>query len=177
MTENNIVYIGSKPLMSYVMAVITAFNATGGGDVVLKARGRAISSAVDVAEITRNRYMKDIRTGRIEIGSEQLPSRDGGTRGVSTIAIILEKVSQTREPEAEIIKEEEEEKVEATPEKPLDVSEIKGVGRATEEKLTKAGFTTVKSVATSEAKELSEKTGISEKVTAKLIESAKELQK
>ena len=176
MTENNIVYIGSKPLMSYVMAVITAFNATGGGDVVLKARGRAISSAVDVAEITRNRYMKDIRTGRIEIGSEQLPSRDGGTRGVSTIAIILEKVSQTREPEAEIIKEEEE-KVEATPEKPLDVSEIKGVGRATEEKLTKAGFTTVKSVATTEAKELSEKTGISEKVTAKLIESAKELQK
>lgn len=176
MTENNIVYIGSKPLMSYVMAVITAFNATGGGDVVLKARGRAISSAVDVAEITRNRYMKDIRTGRIEIGSEQLPSRDGGTRGVSTIAIILEKVSQTREPEAEIIKEEEE-KVEATPEKPLDVSEIKGVGRATEEKLTKAGFTTVKSVATTEAKELSEKTGISEKVAAKLIESAKELQK
>lgn len=176
MTENNIVYIGSKPLMSYVMAVITAFNATGGGDVVLKARGRAISSAVDVAEITRNRYMKDIRTGRIEIGSEQLPSRDGGTRGVSTIAIILEKVSQTREPEAETLKEEEE-KVEATPEKPLDVSEIKGVGRATEEKLTKAGFTTVKSVATTEAKELSEKTGISEKVTAKLIESAKELQK
>lgn len=176
MTENNIVYIGSKPLMSYVMAVITAFNATGGGDVVLKARGRAISSAVDVAEITRNRYMKDIRTGRIEIGSEQLPSRDGGTRGVSTIAIILEKVSQTREPEAETLKEEEE-KVEATPEKPLDVSEIKGVGRATEEKLTKAGFTTVKSVATTEAKELSEKTGISEKVAAKLIESAKELQK
>ena len=176
MTENNIVYIGSKPLMSYVMAVITAFNATGGGDVVLKARGRAISSAVDVAEITRNRYMKDIRTGRIEIGSEQLPSRDGGTRGVSTIAIILEKVSQTREPEAETLKEEEE-KVEATPEKSLDVSEIKGVGRATEEKLTKAGFTTVKSVATTEAKELSEKTGISEKVAAKLIESAKELQK
>lgn len=176
MTENNIVYIGSKPLMNYVMAVITAFNATGGGDVVLKARGRAISSAVDVAEITRNRYMKDIRTGRIEIGSEQLPSRDGGTRGVSTIAIILEKVSQTREPEAETLKEEEE-KVEATPEKPLDVSEIKGVGRATEEKLTKAGFTTVKSVATTEAKELSEKTGISEKVAAKLIESAKELQK
>ncbi|MCW3979502.1 MAG: helix-hairpin-helix domain-containing protein [Candidatus Bathyarchaeota archaeon] len=55
------------------------------------------------------------------------------------------------------------------------VSDIKGVGSATEEKLKKAGFMTVESVAAAETAELSEKTGISEKTVARLIDSAKEL--
>ena len=55
MSEENIVYIGNKPVMNYVLAVVTQMNG-GAPEVVLKARGRAISRAVDVAEIVRNRF-------------------------------------------------------------------------------------------------------------------------
>ncbi len=57
----------------------------------------------------------------------------------------------------------------------LDIGEIKGVGKATEEKLRRAGFDTVESIASVDAGTVSEKTGMSSKVTAKLIASAKEL--
>jgi len=57
----------------------------------------------------------------------------------------------------------------------LEIGEIKGVGKATEEKLRRAGFDTVESIASVDAGTVSEKTGISSKVTAKLIASAKEL--
>ena len=55
MSDTNTVYVGNKPPMSYVMALITAFNTPGVNSVVLKARGRAISRAVDAAEIAKNR--------------------------------------------------------------------------------------------------------------------------
>jgi cold shock CspA family protein len=57
----------------------------------------------------------------------------------------------------------------------LEVGEIKGVGKATEEKLRKAGFDTVESIASVDADTVSEKAGISSKVAAKLVASAKEL--
>jgi len=73
MKDENTVYIGSKPPMAYVMAMITAFNRSGADSVVLKARGRAISRAVDVAEIARGRYLNESdrsrcrqRTGELE---------------------------------------------------------------------------------------------------------------
>ena len=50
MSEENVVYIGNKPVMNYVLAVVTQMNG-GVPSVMLKARGRAISRAVDVAEI------------------------------------------------------------------------------------------------------------------------------
>ena len=56
-SEPNIVYIGNKPIMSYVLAVITSFSAVDTKYVTLKARGRAITTAVDVAEITKRRFM------------------------------------------------------------------------------------------------------------------------
>ena len=88
--EPNIVYIGTKPPMDYVMAVMTAFNMGNGTEVTLKARGRAISTAVDVAEITRNRFLKDITTNAISIGTEEITPRDGGNpRNVSTMEISL----------------------------------------------------------------------------------------
>jgi DNA-binding protein len=86
----NIVYIGTKPPMDYVMAVITAFNMTDGAEVTLKARGRAISTAVDVVEITRNRFLRDIKLCAISIGTEVITPKDGGNpRNVSTIEIGL----------------------------------------------------------------------------------------
>lgn len=87
--EPNTIYIGKKPVMSYVMAVITQFTTSDSKEVILKARGRAITTAVDVAEITRRRFMKDANIGKITIGTEEIKQEEGGTRMVSTIEITL----------------------------------------------------------------------------------------
>ncbi len=90
--EQNIVYVGNKPPMNYVMAVITAFNMGNGEKVTLKARGRAISTAVDVAEITRTRFLKDAEVSAISIGTEEITPKEGGNpRNVSTMEISLKK--------------------------------------------------------------------------------------
>ena len=86
--EPNTVYIGSKPVMNYVLAVITSFNSSDTKEVTLKARGRAITTAVDVAEIVRNRFMKEIDASKITIGTEEM-QREDGTRNVSTMEIKL----------------------------------------------------------------------------------------
>jgi len=191
MKDENTVYIGSKPPMAYVMALITAFNRSGADSVVLKARGRAISRAVDVAEIARGRYLNDLKAEKIEIGSEQMPTEDGRTRGVSTIAITLRKggeaaVKAEAPPEpVEEPKPVEETKEEPKPEPPTEVkaapkidvglSDIKGVGKTTVEKLTEAGYKSPKSIARAKPSTLSGKTGLSEKVATKIIDAAKEL--
>jgi DNA-binding protein len=172
MADFNTIYIGNKPPMRYVMALITAFNVEAVDFAVIKARGRAISRAVDVAEIARSRYLRHVKTKDIQIGTEQLPSQHGGMRGVSTIAITLERID-AKEPGAPKAGAETVEIV--APVAPPSLSEIKGVGPATEEKLLKAGFTTVDSVARATAEKLSKGAGMSEKTAAKLIESAKEL--
>lgn len=90
--DQNTVYIGNKPPMNYVMAVITAFNMSDTSEVVLKARGRAISTAVDVTEILRNRFFKDAKVHAISIGTEQITPREGGNpRNVSTMEITIKK--------------------------------------------------------------------------------------
>ena len=75
--------------MSYVLAVITAFTSSNTKEVTLKARGRAITTAVDVAEVTRHRFMKELNIGKITIGTEEMSREEGGTRMVSTIEIAL----------------------------------------------------------------------------------------
>ena len=91
--KSAIVFIGSKTPMDYVLAVMTRLSAGDSKEVVLKARGRAITSAVDVAEITRNRFLKDLKVSRIAIGTEEMPAREGENRArmVSTIEITLAK--------------------------------------------------------------------------------------
>ncbi|AAM01929.1 MULTISPECIES: DNA-binding protein Alba [Methanopyrus] len=88
--EENVVYVGSKPVMNYVLACITQFN-EGANEVRIKARGRAISRAVDVAEIVRNRFMPEVEVKDIKIGTEELETEEGDTVNVSTIEIVLEK--------------------------------------------------------------------------------------
>ena len=87
--EENTVFIGTKPVMNYVLAVITQFN-EGFNEVVLKARGKAISRAVDVAEIIRNRFMSGLNIDSINISTEQMQGEHGQTN-VSTIEITLKK--------------------------------------------------------------------------------------
>jgi len=91
--KSGIVFIGSKPPMDYVLAVITRLSASNAKEVILKARGRAITTAVDVAEITRNRFLKDLKVSKIAIGTEQRPPREGENRArmVSTMEITLTK--------------------------------------------------------------------------------------
>ncbi|NPB02327.1 MAG: DNA-binding protein Alba [Methanopyri archaeon] len=90
MAEENVIYVGNKPVMNYVLACITQFN-EGANEVRIKARGRAISRAVDVAEIVRNRFMPEVEVKDIKIGTEELETEDGETINVSTIEIVLEK--------------------------------------------------------------------------------------
>jgi len=87
--RDNIVFIGQKTAMNYVMACLTVVQG-GFKEVVLKARGKAISRAVDVAEILRNRFMKDkIDVESIISGTEVLERQDQGKFSVSTIDITL----------------------------------------------------------------------------------------
>ena len=88
--ENNTVYIGKKPMMNYVLAVVGQFN-VGCENVVIKARGKSISRAVDVAEIVRNRYVTDAKVQEIRIATEKLPDEAGKLTNVSSIEIFLAK--------------------------------------------------------------------------------------
>jgi len=89
--EPNIIYIGRKPPMNYVLAVITSFNMSNTNEVVLKARGQAISTAIDVAEIARRRFMKELNVDKITVGTEEMPPREGEgrARNISTMEITL----------------------------------------------------------------------------------------
>ncbi len=91
--DTEVVYVGRKPPMSYVLAVITSLSSSDTNGVTLKARGRAISTAVDVAEITKRRFVKDLKVDTISIGTEEMPAREGEnrTRNVSTMEIKLTK--------------------------------------------------------------------------------------
>jgi DNA-binding protein len=89
-SDDNVVYVGQKPPMNYVLAVVTQFN-SGSDEVILKARGRAISTAVDAAEITRNRFVTDANLKEIKIGTEKVTNEEGRTSNVSSIEICLAK--------------------------------------------------------------------------------------
>ncbi len=89
-SEENVIYVGNKPPMSYVLAVVTQFN-SGSSEVIIKARGRAISRAVDAAEITRNRFASDAKVKEIRIGTEAITNEEGRTSNVSSIEIVLAK--------------------------------------------------------------------------------------
>jgi len=92
MAENNSVLIGRKPVMNYVLACISLFHG-GANEISVKAKGRAITRAVDVVEVTRRRFMLDLKVKKVGIGTDQLASfEEGGTSSnVSTIEITLAK--------------------------------------------------------------------------------------
>ena len=88
-TDENIIYVGKKPPMSYVLAIVTQFNTTGSDEVVIKARGRSISTAVDAAEITRNRFVTDAKVKEIKISTESITNEEGRNSNVSSMEITL----------------------------------------------------------------------------------------
>jgi DNA-binding protein len=88
--DDNTVFVGKKGTMGYVLAVVTQFN-NGAEEVVVKARGKLISRAVDVVEIVRHRFMPDAKIDNIHISTEELTSEDGSKSKVSSIEIKIQK--------------------------------------------------------------------------------------
>ena len=84
------IYVGKKGVMSYVLAVVTQFN-NGKSEVRVKARGRSISTAVDVSQVVRNRFMPNIAIKQVNLSTEELRSEDGSMAKVSSIEIVLSK--------------------------------------------------------------------------------------
>ncbi len=82
------IFVGSKPVMNYVMAIMTKFG-EGLNEVVLKARGKAISRAVDVAELIRRRVYPGVRVKKIDIDTEEIQDENGRDINVSAIEIVL----------------------------------------------------------------------------------------
>ena len=87
--DENTIFVGNKPPMSYVLAVVTQFNSIGSDGVSLKARGRAISRAVDIAEIVKNRFMKNVTVKDIITSTELMTNEEGRSSNVSSIEINL----------------------------------------------------------------------------------------
>jgi archaea-specific DNA-binding protein len=85
--KENTVFVGNKPVMNYVLAVVTQFN-NGAEEVAIKARGKAISRAVDTAEISLNRFLDGVVKKEIIISTEIIDT-DTGKTNVSSIEIIL----------------------------------------------------------------------------------------
>jgi DNA-binding protein Alba len=88
--NEGMVYIGKKPAMNYVLAVVTQFN-SGLNEVTIKARGKSISKAVDVKEIVKNRFIPSMRDRSITTSTEDLTNEDGTKSKVSTIQIVVAK--------------------------------------------------------------------------------------
>jgi DNA-binding protein len=91
--DTNIIFIGEKPFMNYVTAVVTQFKTKNQQEVVIKARGKFISRAVDVAEVSAKKFLKEekIKIKAIDINSEEFENKEGKKVSVSTIDITLEK--------------------------------------------------------------------------------------
>lgn len=94
-TENkdNIIFVGVKPFMNYVTGVVIQFQNKGQDKVIISARGKFISKAVDIVEIARRTFLKDenIKVEDIKISSEQFENKEGKRIFVSTIEITLAK--------------------------------------------------------------------------------------
>lgn len=91
--NDNAVFIGTKPFMNYVTSVVMQFTTKNKDEITIKARGKFINRAVDIAEVVRRRFLKDknIKIKDIQIGSEEFKNKEGKDVNVSTIEITLSK--------------------------------------------------------------------------------------
>ena len=91
MTDNSI-FIWNKPFMNYVTAVVMQFTTKEAKEVIIKARGKFISRAVDVSEVATKRFLTgQIEVVKISIDSEEFKNKEDKEVRVSTIEIILKK--------------------------------------------------------------------------------------
>lgn len=92
-TEENVIFVGGKPTMNYVTGIVMQFTTNKAEEVKIFARGKFISKAVDIAEIARKKFLKELNIAveEIKIDSEEFDSKEGKKVTVSTIEIILKK--------------------------------------------------------------------------------------
>tara|TARA_Y100000310_G_scaffold299197_1_gene333794 strand:- start:651 stop:953 length:303 start_codon:yes stop_codon:yes gene_type:complete len=91
--DDNVIFVGTKPFMNYITGIAMQFTVKNSNEVIIKARGKFITKAVNLAEVIRKKYLKDrnINLKDIKIGSEELENKDGKKTNVSTIEITLMK--------------------------------------------------------------------------------------
>jgi DNA-binding protein len=90
MEQANLIRIGKKPIMNYVVACVTLLN-SGAEEIMVRARGQAITKAVETVLMLRSSFLKDLEIEEIEIGSEEVTRLDGTRGSISTIEITLGK--------------------------------------------------------------------------------------
>jgi len=92
--KDNKIYVGIKPFMNYVTAVVTQFQTIKQDEVFVVARGKFTAKAIDVVEVARRTFLKEenIKVADIKIGSNDF-MKDGQEKKiyVSTIEIRLVK--------------------------------------------------------------------------------------
>ena len=90
--DDHVVFIGAKPFMNYVTGVVMQFTTQNAKEVIVKARGKFISRAVDVAEVASKRFLENtVNIKDIKIDSEEFENKEGKQVRVSTIEITLGK--------------------------------------------------------------------------------------
>lgn len=90
--KDNVIYVGDRPFMNYVTGVVMQFTAKEAEDVIVKARGKYVGRAVDVAEVSTKKFLDDIiEVGSVDIDSERFETDEGKEIRVSTIEITLKK--------------------------------------------------------------------------------------
>jgi archaea-specific DNA-binding protein len=89
--KDNIIFVGIKPFMNYITGVVMQFQTKKQEEVIVSARGKFISKAVDVVEVARRTFLKEenIQVKDIQISSEPFENKEGKRIFVSTIAIHL----------------------------------------------------------------------------------------
>jgi len=88
--DDNIIFIGAKPFMNYVTGVMMQFS-RGKKEVLIRARGKFMSRAIDVAEVVKKRPIENrkIEIQNIKTNSEEFENKEGKKINVSTIEISL----------------------------------------------------------------------------------------
>ncbi|MBI4140441.1 DNA-binding protein Alba [Candidatus Woesearchaeota archaeon] len=95
MAEENSIFVGTKPFMNYVTGVVMQFTTKNASEVMVKARGKFISRAVDIAEVSTKRFLEGVVVVKhININSEKFQNTEGKEVRVSTIEIALQKVNK-----------------------------------------------------------------------------------
>ena len=93
MADDNSIFIGPKPFMNYVTGVVMQFTTKGASEVIVKARGKFISRAVDVAEVAAKRFLENsVSIKDIKVDSEEFTNKEGRNVRVSSIEITMGKV-------------------------------------------------------------------------------------
>ena len=93
MEDTNSIFIGAKPFMNYVTGIVMQFTTKNENEVLVKARGKFISRAVDVVEVAAKRFLEgQVEVSNISINSEGFQNKEGKDVRVSTIEITLRKI-------------------------------------------------------------------------------------